>query len=135
MQGDLRWVAGFLEGEGSFYYRSQNGFRVVAPQKQRWPLDQLVDLVGGKVYIRGDNGMHYWILCGPWAVNLARSVRPFMSPRRQEQIDLALRKWGAAGTRPGNRQRCPQGHILEAARSQRVCRTCIRAAARQRVAI
>ena len=93
MTRGVEWVAGFLEGEGSFYTviakkgRGAETAMVRVGQKQLEPLLTLQDLYGGSIC---DSDIFRWTLCGLPAEKLMREVLPLMSPRRTEQINRAL---------------------------------------------
>lgn len=102
---DLQWVAGFLEGEGSFYTNPKSAtFIVSAGQTQEWPLERLVSLVGGRIYrqtVQGPNRKPcwQWQLSGVSGAGLAMTLYALMSPRRKEQIHARLALWKSH--RPG----------------------------------
>lgn len=88
---DLAWAAGFLEGEGYF------GKALRAAQVQREPLERLLAIFGGSIAYYPPDGKpnhqgHFrWSACGARARGIMMTLFLFMSPRRQEQITLALR--------------------------------------------
>ena len=93
---DLYWVAGFIEGEGTFSGYKRN-FHISAAQVQREPLDRMVRIVGGTIIgptKKNDNPrhqpIHIWRICGKSAIEWMLALRPIMSPKRQEQLDRAL---------------------------------------------
>lgn len=99
---ELGWVVGFLEGEGSFYCGTAK-YRTVlirASQVQLSPLIQLRDYTGiGKITReqkkkapRQQPFYSYWVAGSP-ARALCTKLRPYMSPKRQAQIDTALERW------------------------------------------
>lgn len=112
---DLAWVAGFMEGEGTFRFDST--MRVRASQKQRWPLDKMQALCEGNIYeAKTPKGAlyHIWELTGPRAEALAYRLLPLMSPSRQKQLfravirrNLHMRRnsvaWSAAMSRAGKK--------------------------------
>jgi hypothetical protein len=115
-QFDLGWIVAFLEGEGHFRFH-RNSKRgggtplVTADQLQRWPLDILVHLVGGKIYWypKQGRGIHIWQLRGQPAVALMMTVYVKMSPRRKAQIADAIAVWRTI--RPwGHITHCKRGH-------------------------
>ncbi len=89
----IAWAAGFLEGEGSFSAMSgtDHRARVSAGQKQREPLERLLAYFGGAIYAQSKREYNMWILRGTKAFDLMCLMRPYMSPRRQGQIDIALK--------------------------------------------
>ena len=147
---DLAWVAGFLEGEGSF--GSYGCPRISAAQVQRQPLDVLKRLFGGGISKHSDRGPSrqascQWHLNGARAVALMMTLYSWMSPRRREQIFAALSRWKALPTHPrvlrqiyGDilRTHCIHGHALSSDNIKRErktngsitrrCKVCYRAA-------
>lgn len=141
------WVAGFLEGEGSFGVTGGLILQITVSQKQRQPLDRLQSTIGGNINRIYWQGRKYWrlTLCGnhkvePWLILL----RPLMSPRRQWQFDMALSKRVITDPRDrgGNRKKktCPRGHpydihkIEKDGTPHRKCSICLRDASRRRYA-
>lgn len=115
--GDLKWAAGFLEGEGSFNIQKRNRvIRVAASQVQQWPLVKLQVLFGGRMYYHrnGSGPKHPTPRIWNWCLNHTHSAAvmmtlyPLMSPRRQEQIRAALAEWRIL--RQYQRATCPHGH-------------------------
>lgn len=100
---DLEWAAGFLEGEGYFSAPiSPNGkkaaLQIQACQVQKWPLEKLTRLFGGKIIF--DNRTHCknrsiwrWYIAGPRAAGVMMTVFSLMSPKRQGVIRGALLMW------------------------------------------
>lgn len=93
--GDLKWAAGFLEGEGSFYKNKSNGSTIVICfQVNSWPILRLQELFGGRVKrhvpsAKGREGL-LWTCAGPRARGIMMTLFAFLSPRRQDQIKKAL---------------------------------------------
>ena len=95
---DINWVAGFLEGEGSFgvaYHKKRSPTHMKtsvasAAQKQRQPLDKLQSLVGGKVYGPRANGMHQWRATAERARGIMMTLFGLLSPRRKRQVQKVL---------------------------------------------
>lgn len=100
---DLYWLAGFLEGEGSFG-RCGGTVQVTATQVQREPIDRIFSIlkVGNiSIFLRKEvtgNTYHRWCCYGEHAELLMKILYPIMSPRRKDQINQCL-SWYA--TRPG----------------------------------
>jgi len=127
---DIHWVAGFLEGEGSFT-ASHNvhgtAVTISAPQVQREPLERLQRIMGGHIYRRG-SGIHLWNLTrGAVVVGWMMTLFSLMSSKRQTQIKTALDVWQEV---PSTRYQCRRGHhrtmltTYIAANGTRRCRTC-----------
>lgn len=123
---DIGWIAGFLEGEGSFgYHRSATGGAPVvqATQVQREPVDRLKALLGGHIYFKRahppSQASYQWRASGPLAVGVMMMVHELMSPRRREQIHASLAPWRA--TRPDFKYRthCKQGHVYDEINTRR----------------
>jgi len=99
---DIYWIAGFLEGEGSFM-RCGGTITVQAAQVQKDPIDKLVDLCQGRVgYYERDNPKHNnyyrWAIYGEAAELVMKAIYPIMSSKRKAKIGELL-SWYA--TRPG----------------------------------
>lgn len=137
---DLYWVAGFLEGEGSFT-KCGGTIKVEATQVQREPVDRLVKILGGKICVFSRKEVtghvyHKWNVYGEFAENLMKTLFVIMSPRRQDQIKKAL-DWYV--TRPGRnyqksgRKLCRKGlHVWEdqniyfGKNGRKICKACCR---------
>jgi len=140
----IAWAAGFLEGEGSF--DCANGTpRVSAAQVQREPLDRLSAMFGGRIWSKPPSGFSAqpiwtWVLPSRRSVQAMMTLFVLMSPRRQEQIERALRRWRAArNMKAAGSNICRRGHIIEGANAQHLpsrtfprCRACANAAKRER---
>lgn len=137
---DLGWIAGFLEGEGSFLLvTGTRCLHVTASQVQREPLDRLMAMLGGTMLLRPREGnsspIWRWQLAGVAAAGLAMTVYPMMSPRRREQILRCLAVWKSAPARI--KWFCKRGHDLRITagyawekrfgRKGRFCRICANA--------
>ena len=113
--GDIKWAAGFLEGEGSFEL-GQHGYRVSAAQVQRDPIDRLKGLFCGTINLRHKPSRvmwkpaYHWQLCGARAVGLMMTLYSLMSPNRKVQIKRCLNDWKSRAIAPRFRTHCPQGH-------------------------
>ena len=138
---NLGWIAGFLEGEGSFI-APHNSPRVSACQVQREPLERLQELLGGSISVRTRTGSrfknaqpsHDWHASGSLAIQIMLTIFSLMSPRRRVQISESVNKWRQA---PGSSWRrliseCPRGHayvpanIYGVKHNKRYCRICNR---------
>jgi hypothetical protein len=102
---DIDWVVGFLEGEGCFGLAKCHGRRILpniqVRQVQKWPLERLVNLFGGYLYLYKEkrsraSDIWYWHIRGPLGAGLMMMLYPGLSPRRKEQIRIALTAWRKA---------------------------------------
>lgn len=125
---DLHWVAGFLEGEGSFSFKSS--LALTASQVQLQPLQRLQSLFGGAIFTekrvqkRSTQICSAWYLYGYRAAGLMMTLCPLMSPRRQEQIRLSLAIWRTKKIANGQRMACPKGHPYSQSSRPGRCRYC-----------
>ncbi len=99
---DLHWIAGFMEGEGSFMRKKHdaNGklyyaTSVSAAQVQHEPLERLQRWLGGHVRLRpskipGRSDCYHWGVSGSRARGVAMTLFSLMSPKRKKQILVAL---------------------------------------------
>ena len=89
---DIGWVAGFLEGEGSFQRQSV----VSAVQVNREPLERLEQLLGGRIWLRKTHGArqptYQWNVSGPRARGVMLTIFSLMSAKRQRQVHRAMRR-------------------------------------------
>jgi len=143
--GELKWLAGFLEGEGSFIATGprKGQLRVQANQVQLWPLERCVAIIGGNICKTTGRGksqpQHLWHINGQRAAGAMMSLYILMSPRRQEQIRKALKAWRARPSACREKMRCPKGHpysgpnLYRSPNGARECRICKDARQRRRV--
>lgn len=80
---DIRWAAGFYEGEGSVH--CQNGNAHIS-QKDPWMLERMKALFGGAIYKEKSRELYVWNICGARARGFLQSIYGLLSPRRQKQI-------------------------------------------------
>ena len=111
----LAWIAGFMEGEGSFIV-SRSTVTVCAVQVQKEPLERLQIALGGSMhcYTNSYHSLYWrWSLHGSHAIGVAMTLYTFMSPKRKEQIRKMISLWKR---RPGKNNKltthCPRGHAL-----------------------
>lgn len=86
---DIYWLAGLIEGEGSF-----SGRQVSISQKDAESLERVKEIVGGRVggpylkknAINGPTPMFVWYASGERAHGIARTVYHLLSSRRQAQV-------------------------------------------------
>lgn len=102
---EAAWVAGLLEGEGSFELTDSANRRrlgVVCAMSDRDVVERLLTVVGaGRIYVRtpqpprGNKTMYAWTLTNrPEVAQLISEIRPFMGERRSAKIDAML-TWNA----------------------------------------
>ena len=97
----IGWIAGFLEGEGSFGYAKSTP-AVSAVQVDREPIDLLYRLLGGGINtfsrkeVKG-NIYYRWNAYGPRAAGIMMTVYPLMTKRRQKRIREELARWMSKG--------------------------------------
>lgn len=95
---DIAWMAGFMEGEGHFrgIQPGQGGDRAVAVQVNKDPIDRIIALFGGRAHLRKlelpSHDVWCWQASGARARGLMMTLYPFMSPLRQSQIRVALKR-------------------------------------------
>ena len=90
----IAWVAGFIEGEGCISFRQ--GASLCVSQVQKFPLEYLNSVVGGKIYkamTPAGKPMFRHCLFGAHAVSVLMSIYCLMSPKKQSQIRNVIRKW------------------------------------------
>lgn len=132
----IQWLAGFLEGEGSFTFAAGT-VRVSAVQVQRWPLERCASIIGGRIrlitrkYRENSKPIHMWNLYSVNAAGLMMTLYSLLSPDRQLQIRNALRPWlKLRRVALPYRTHCPHGHSYSGANlyrdpdGARRCRRC-----------
>lgn len=138
---ELYWAAGFLEGEGCFHFGPKAVY-VTATQVQRQPLERLLALFGGTIQAkrksRTPNAQDFyrWTVGGTRGAGIAMMMWTLMSPRRREQIEVALAKWKQLPPSRSNIMRvtghCASGHKMTPENTghhsagYRFCRICKR---------
>ena len=98
----MRWVAGLLEGEGSFTNhpncKKTHTMQITVQMTDKDVLDRLQSLIGGQIhgpYDRGHKPIYQYTLYGSDAVErVVRDILPYMGARRTEQITKMLDKAG-----------------------------------------
>ena len=94
---ELYWLAGLLEGEGSFTMSRGISVRVQLAMTDKEPVEKAAALMGSKVTerkVRYDWKLVYRTeLCGAEAVrSLLIQLEPLMSPRRKQAIRKLLQR-------------------------------------------
>lgn len=135
---DIHWVAGLLEGEGSFE-RKPTTIAIRCGMTDRDTVERLAQIVGtGAVYAhsvtKGDKQVWSWGIYSKNAAQWMMTLWPLMGERRKQRIAECL-TWWATLPRPGyvNRAKthCSHGHPFDEGNtyrhgSKRHCRTCRR---------
>jgi hypothetical protein len=80
----VAWAAGIYEGEGHI---NPDGATVVT-QKDRWLLYRLQILFGGRIHSHGD--VYQWHLGKTRGISFLQTIRPWLSPRRLQQINKVI---------------------------------------------
>ena len=152
---ELKWVAGFLEGDGCFSSakrcagrtRQSSIFCVSAAQNGKWPLEKLQQLLGGFIRLVKREGSqmpgaksHHWVWAatGIRARGIMMTLYPLLSPRRQNKIrENLMHLWGGDHK---YKKICSQGHAYNDANTykysrdgsaRRNCRVCSKLNARK----
>lgn len=98
---ELGWLAGIMEGEGSFYTIANRGrryFRLSIESTDEDVITRVASLIGARCdgpltrKDRPENKPRWRCsLLGKGAINVALALRPHMSRRRQTQINAAIK--------------------------------------------
>ena len=91
---DLYWAAGFIDGEGCFYWRpagKQGNFSVSACQNEKWPLERLQSFFGGSIG-SSKPGHYSWKITQARARGVMMTLYSLLGPRRQAKIREILSK-------------------------------------------
>lgn len=107
---ELHWLAGWLEGEGTFYFTLTKSSPTVIIQVfsvDRDVLERGASLMGAKIYYikprgRSQEGYRAHLESLP-AVELMRKLLPLMGARRTIQIGIALEAWRTRPNKPTQR--------------------------------
>lgn len=127
---ELYWVAGWLEGEGSFIRpppSSPRSPRISAQTVDRDVIDEVGRLLRVKPLPtdrarsreRGWSDSWRVTLVGGRAITLMQAIRPIMGPRRKGQIDRAVATATKAGALAGWHERRARGAQAREARKPR----------------
>jgi hypothetical protein len=129
---DIHWVAGLLEGEGSFLMRKNRGYRgsiaIALQMTDEDVIQKAASLLRGKVY--GPHGPYgqskkvTWqvVIFGKSAAEWMMTLYPLMGKRRRERIEELLTFWKTQPTQQKERQAvCCENKIMF---SKNLCRSC-----------
>lgn len=110
---DAAWLAGLLEGEGSFMRAPPSDPRrpiVALSMTDEDVVQRAARLMANGHYARSDRRPGKWkptfrvFVKGAPAVELMRALRPLMGTRRQAQIDAALASFRSSPDHPNNKR-------------------------------
>lgn len=93
---NITWVAGILEGEGSFQVRKNGGICITCQMTDMDVLERLRDYCeGGKITPLRKRQTHWkdawiWVVYGKKAYMLAKLLLPHMLSRRTIQIEVMI---------------------------------------------
>ena len=96
---DIAWTAGLLEGEGSFFTKTNSSIPIVICEMTDLDvLERLESIWGGKIYVMTKRQEHWkqswrWQISNIYAVALMEFIKPDMSVRRQEKITQVVGTW------------------------------------------
>jgi len=95
------WAAGLLEGEGSFFTKTNGHTPIVSCQMTDLDvLDSLHSLFGGNLRSYDKRESHHkqswtWSISGDKAINLLEKILPYMHQRRTEKIHTIIETWNS----------------------------------------
>jgi len=140
---DLHWLAGLLEGEGSFIVgppSARNQPRISISMTDEDVILRVAKLFGvAHVHGRRATGKAHWKpafqvqLRGRRGVELMRELRPLMGERRREQIDRAVASY-VETNRGSNCRKLTENQVIEARKRRQKGETILRLAAEYGVA-
>ena len=101
---DIVWLAGFLEGEGTFGIRKNDSVYISAASTDIDVLEYIKGIFEGSIYKVTKRKEHWkdawvWTLTGNTAVKLYKKLLPRMASRRSERIDYVLTRHAKARLR------------------------------------
>ena len=98
---EVAWAAGFYEGEGSCGCSPKaKSLHVSLPQHNVEPLIKLKQLFGGGIHTPVSGRPSIWQIYGPRAYRFLEAIYPYLSEKRQAQVDRAYRGRWPDGSRP-----------------------------------
>ena len=108
---DLYWLAGLLEGDGSFYFQATPSIKLSMTDRdvvKKAALIMGASLLGPYIDKRTNTRKPMWManLCGPKALSLLEKLLPHMGERRTariKSIQLECEKRPGRGNHPRNR--------------------------------
>lgn len=137
---DITWLAGLLDGEGSFTYKLKGGPSVKVSMTDRDVVDRVARMLGCGVYLTKTTrtGKKMWIarVVGPRARGWMMTMYTEMGVRRRAQIAKSLHLWRKLSHVDARYMKaCKLGHPLDGVhgikRRCRYCRECARTSMRR----
>jgi hypothetical protein len=106
---EIAWLAGLLEGEGSFYHSWTCGNpypRIYVCSTDKDVIEKVANLMNSKVHLRSERSLKLgwstqWAtsLQGRKATNIMKAILPYMGERRSSKIRSLLDYEGYKNTR------------------------------------
>lgn len=96
---EVAWVAGLLEGEGSFLTQTNcYSPKVSCQMTDKDVLDKLVSIAGGTMFMVTKRQEHWkdcwaWRISGDPAAELIKSLLPHLGERRRQRASEVLENW------------------------------------------
>ena len=95
---DVAWSAGILEGEGSFFLKSDKTPVVQCEMTDLDVLEKLQSLYGGSIQTIKKRKEHWkqswrWVTMGTNAVSVMEAIKPYLMSRRTEKVNSILTAW------------------------------------------
>ena len=145
---NIAWLAGLLEGEGSFVFNRKAGgrcdVRIQLNMTDQDIIERAAKMLGRSVYRAqrgGDKPQWYVRTTGIKSISWIMTIYGLMGARRQKKIRELLAYWKAQPIPYNKRGTCPQGHPYDREykstngrriRRHRICLRCTRANNRKR---
>jgi len=92
---DLRWLAGFFDGEGCVYLqcdkrkRAVYGLQIMLTQNDESILREVQLEFGGTVYLHKGQRCYRWRITSAPALSFLNAIQPYVRIKK-EQVDLAI---------------------------------------------
>ena len=108
------WVAGLLEGEGSFCQANKITPRIRITMTDLDVMVKAATILGAHSVLRTKLGIHnrkqpyYLSLHGEVAIKWMEKIYSVMGERRRQQIDVCLKAWEERKTWTGRRKQAPK---------------------------
>jgi len=92
---DLRWLAGFFDGEGCVYLQCDRrklavfGLQITITQNDEPILKEVQSEFGGTVYLHKGRRCYRWRITSAPALSFLKAIQPYVRIKK-EQVDLAI---------------------------------------------